>query len=335
MNRHFFSLLLVVLPFAGFAQVGVGTNNVDASAKFQIESANKGFLQPRIALDSTTDITTIANPATGLMVFNTATAGSGATAITPGVHYFNGTRWVRMQASVVNAGTGTTVTGSGTIESPYVINSTGGGGSSPAVYVEGQFSSPFVPSGSPITRPTSTATVNGLTYTVAPAISCGTITLSPGKWAVHLDNFCQISGQNGWPRNPYPTSNSASFNMVYWLQNNPTVYNLDIYGGIVVSAITSNTAEGTLKFPPLDGGDVLFKGSASFIQPIVNGSSYHTGTFYINNTTGSDRTYYLFARERIILNEVFSIPTNAGPIYNFDFAGQFHPFNRFYATKID
>lgn len=88
--------LLILFPFFAVAQVGVGTTNVHASAKLQIESANKGFLQPRVALTGTNDNSTISSPATGLMVFNTADAGSGTTAVTQGVYYYTGTAWTRL-----------------------------------------------------------------------------------------------------------------------------------------------------------------------------------------------------------------------------------------------
>jgi hypothetical protein len=57
-----------------------------------VKATNKGFLPPRIALSSTTDVTTIASPTTGLMVYNTnaaITSGNGC-----GYYYYNGTKWV-------------------------------------------------------------------------------------------------------------------------------------------------------------------------------------------------------------------------------------------------
>ncbi|MBS1653719.1 MAG: hypothetical protein JSU05_02650 [Bacteroidetes bacterium] len=89
-------LVLLSFPILSFCQVGVGTNSVDPSAKLQVESSNKGFLPPRITLTGTNDNSTIANPATGLMIFNTATAGSGSNTVTPGVYYFSGSAWQRL-----------------------------------------------------------------------------------------------------------------------------------------------------------------------------------------------------------------------------------------------
>ena len=71
--------------------VGVGTNTPDASAKIDITSSNKGLLIPRVALTSTTDATTIPTPATSLLIYNTATAGSSPNNVTPGFYYNSGT----------------------------------------------------------------------------------------------------------------------------------------------------------------------------------------------------------------------------------------------------
>ncbi|MDC8107054.1 hypothetical protein ACNFU2_19500 [Chryseobacterium sp. PTM-20240506] len=51
--------------------VGVATITPDPSADLTLASDNKGFLVNRVALKSTTDATTILNPATGLLVYNT------------------------------------------------------------------------------------------------------------------------------------------------------------------------------------------------------------------------------------------------------------------------
>ena len=56
-----------------FAQVKIGNNpgTINSSAVLDVESTNKGFLPPRVGLQSKNDGVTIANPATGLLVYNT------------------------------------------------------------------------------------------------------------------------------------------------------------------------------------------------------------------------------------------------------------------------
>jgi hypothetical protein len=82
------------------AQVGIGTNSPGASAQLEVTSTSKGFLPPRVTLQGTDDATkgtpTIVSPATGLLVYNSASAGSGATAVTPGFYYYDGAKWQRI-----------------------------------------------------------------------------------------------------------------------------------------------------------------------------------------------------------------------------------------------
>jgi hypothetical protein len=85
----FISLISVGL----FAQTGIGTTTPNASAKLEVYATNKGFLPPRVALLSTTDVATITTPATGLVVYNTNTAGSSPNAVVPSYYYWDGAKW--------------------------------------------------------------------------------------------------------------------------------------------------------------------------------------------------------------------------------------------------
>ena len=42
-------LLALVFPMISIAQIGIGTSNVDASAKLQIDATDRGFLQSRVS----------------------------------------------------------------------------------------------------------------------------------------------------------------------------------------------------------------------------------------------------------------------------------------------
>ena len=72
---------------------GIGTLSPDSSALLDLTASSKGFLPPRVALINLTDAATVTRPATGLLVFNTATAGTGANAVTPGYYYYSGVKW--------------------------------------------------------------------------------------------------------------------------------------------------------------------------------------------------------------------------------------------------
>lgn len=88
-------MLFIGLPISGMAQMGIGTSSPHASANLEIVSSDRGFLPPRVNLTGTSDVSTITTPATGLMVYNTATAGTAPGNVTPGLYYYDGSKWQR------------------------------------------------------------------------------------------------------------------------------------------------------------------------------------------------------------------------------------------------
>ena len=89
-----------------FAQTGIGTTTPDASAKLEVNSTNKGFLPPRIALTALNSASPVTSPATGLLIFNTASAGTNPNQVTPGYYYWDGvnSKWVRLEDKADNLG---------------------------------------------------------------------------------------------------------------------------------------------------------------------------------------------------------------------------------------
>jgi hypothetical protein len=77
--------------------VGIGTTTPDTTAILELKSINRGLLLPRIALTNTTSASPLGYHTAGMTLYNTATAGSGTTAVTPGYYYDNGSAWVRLQ----------------------------------------------------------------------------------------------------------------------------------------------------------------------------------------------------------------------------------------------
>jgi hypothetical protein len=92
------ALLVVGLLSAGLQaqSVGIGTATPDPSARLHIEDNARGLLIPNVALTATNVAAPVTGPATSLLVYNTATAGAGATAVTPGFYYWDGSQWVRL-----------------------------------------------------------------------------------------------------------------------------------------------------------------------------------------------------------------------------------------------
>jgi hypothetical protein len=73
--------------------VGIGTGSPIASAALDITASNKGLLLPRVALTGVYDVITINNPAEGLLIFNTATAGAAPASVKPGYYFYTGSKW--------------------------------------------------------------------------------------------------------------------------------------------------------------------------------------------------------------------------------------------------
>ena len=96
-------LLLLCMPFFMFSQVGIGTNTPNSSSALDVTATNKGILPPRIALTGTNDVSTITSPANGLLVYNTATAGTSPTNVSPGFYYFESGKWQRIINQQPNA----------------------------------------------------------------------------------------------------------------------------------------------------------------------------------------------------------------------------------------
>ena len=99
-------VLLLLSVFHSSAQTGIGTTTPEASAKLDVSSTNKGFLPPRIALTAMNSASPVTSPATGLLIFNTATAGTNPNQVTPGYYYWDGvnSKWVRLEDKADNLG---------------------------------------------------------------------------------------------------------------------------------------------------------------------------------------------------------------------------------------
>ena len=78
-------------------KIGIGTTNPNTSSILDVTSSNAGILIPRVALLSTTDVTTISAPVTSLMVYNTNSVSD----VLPGYFYWNGTQWLQIATTAM------------------------------------------------------------------------------------------------------------------------------------------------------------------------------------------------------------------------------------------
>jgi hypothetical protein len=150
LSRTCIAMVLTMLATTAIAQnqlirtlkVSDGTVNQtqNPNALIDMQSTNKGLLLPRVTLTGTDDATTIGTHTEGMVVYNTVSAGSGGTAVSPGYYYNDGTQWVKIGSGggaevdgiigneVLNATTngGLLRTGSGTAADPYTLGLTAG-----------------------------------------------------------------------------------------------------------------------------------------------------------------------------------------------------------------
>lgn len=109
--RKVFSIVVLFFIFLkGNAQTGIGTATPNASAKLDVYATDKGFLPPRVALTGTNSAGPITSPATGLLVYNTATTGTSPNNVIPGYYYWNGSAWI----AIIGASTSSSIAGNGT-----------------------------------------------------------------------------------------------------------------------------------------------------------------------------------------------------------------------------
>ncbi len=89
------SYLLLIFCIFTNAQVGVNTDKPDPSAILDLGPGNRALRFPEVALQSTSDLTTIANPAHGLIVYNT-NEDTDSSLFADNYYYFNSNlqKWV-------------------------------------------------------------------------------------------------------------------------------------------------------------------------------------------------------------------------------------------------
>ncbi|HEV7348569.1 tail fiber domain-containing protein [Telluribacter sp.] len=92
----FISIPFLVLHQALSQSIGINSTGAapHASAALDVSATNKGVLVPRVALTATNTAGPVSSPATSLLVYNTATAGTSPSNVIPGYYYWDGSKWV-------------------------------------------------------------------------------------------------------------------------------------------------------------------------------------------------------------------------------------------------
>jgi hypothetical protein len=88
---------LVVMCANAQVKIGDNPNTINANSLLELESTNKGFLPPRVALNSTASVAPLTGTVTaGMLVYST-----GGT-LADGYYYWNGTAWKLVATSELN-----------------------------------------------------------------------------------------------------------------------------------------------------------------------------------------------------------------------------------------
>lgn len=172
-------------------------------------------------------------------------------------------------------------------------------------FVDGNLGTSFMGNGfwDPFTSSTTSKTCNA------------SITLPPGKWEVILNLNCMMTYYDG-----AVFGMPMMLTMSYWLQDNSTGIGLDYSYPTNPTNITA---------------DVMFTGSGMFSKPLGGLGSLageHNGSFFINNSTSSNKTYYLFFHEGGITDAQNNVGYEPGYAA---LGGSTWKSNRFYAVKIN
>lgn len=105
MTRHLLSLaalmLIAVTTYSQIGSVGIGTTTPNSNASLELGATNKGLLLNRVALSAANLPAPLSAHVAGMVVYNTATAGTAPDNVSPGMYYNDGVRWIRQPAGPV------------------------------------------------------------------------------------------------------------------------------------------------------------------------------------------------------------------------------------------
>ena len=91
-------LVMYLFPLCLAAQtggVGIGTNTPNSNASLDLAAVNKGILLNRVTLAAANNPAPLTAHVAGMLVYNTATAGTSPDNVSPGIYFNDGSRWVR------------------------------------------------------------------------------------------------------------------------------------------------------------------------------------------------------------------------------------------------
>lgn len=126
--------MTIVCVALAHAQVKIGDNptTINSNSLLELESTDKGLLIPRLALSATNNAAPLAAHVAGMVVYNTATAGTSPNNVTPGYYYNDGSQWSLVASSssmtLPQTTLSSTTTPAGTYSGQVAYNTSAAGG---------------------------------------------------------------------------------------------------------------------------------------------------------------------------------------------------------------
>ncbi|HEY9046101.1 MAG TPA: tail fiber domain-containing protein [Ohtaekwangia sp.] len=346
---------LVIFFYIGVFSVAlaqnIGINSTGAapapSAMLDIASPSSGLLIPRVALTATNAAGPITSPATSLLVYNTATAGTAPNNVVPGYYYWSGSAWLLVVAADAAGNlrfSGALMPNNSAGTSGYILQSNGTDNAptwiSPSAFVSGtgwaldgnnvaaqrtlgttsNFDLPFITNNIERMRLTTAGglglgsnTFDG-TNPEKLLVDAGTTTsynLMTGKGSI--DNYLQINVRNN------SAGGSASSDVVATSNNGSESANY-IDMGINSGGYTNTT------LPVLGGANTAYLYSTGNDFVIGNGTATRPIRFFTGGFTNANERLRIDGTGRVGIAN--SAPTEALDVTgNFRLSGAFMPNN--------
>jgi len=97
-KQYLLSTLLLFECYSAQVKIGNSTENANPQSILQLENSvrDKGFLLTRLELQSNDLPNPLSSHVDGIIVYNTATAGTAPNNVSPGLYYNNGSAWIKM-----------------------------------------------------------------------------------------------------------------------------------------------------------------------------------------------------------------------------------------------
>ena len=286
MKKGIALIAILVYSFALKAQVGIGTNSPDASAKLDVSSTSKGFLPPRMTLAQRVAIT---NPAQGLMIYCTNCGTNGEP------EYYNGTAWLNMSGAAATKATPTisvtigTYTFNGTAQGPTVASNTGTGST---------YTFSYAGTGSTIYGPSATKPTNAGSYTVTATVAAS----SDGNYNSASTSATAFTIAKATPT-VTPTIGTYSYNLASPTAQGPnTATNTGTGTSYTYSYIGTgvNSWYGSTSTRPTDGGTytvtvtVAASSDGNYAQASSSPTEFRISTsLALGNTYGGGKVAYI------------------------------------------